>query len=99
MSQDAQEIPPIGNEDPEPEINPEPELFFADLRPLSNEEVSAQLESLQAQYSAVQARSDLRAKMDSARLQGEITHYRHETTRRKPASERVQILKGGLINK
>ena len=37
--------------------------------------------------------------MDASRLQREIQHYRHDKTRRKPASERVTILNSAIINK
>ena len=89
----------IPNDDPEAPINPEPDLFLADLTHLSDDEGGAQLDSLQAQFSAVHSRSDSRSKLDSARLSKEIQHFRHEKTRRKPPNERVAILQGALVTK
>ena len=73
--------------------------FFADLRQLSEQEVAEQLDSLQAQFAAVHSRTDYRSRLDAAHLSKEIQHVRHEKTRRKPASERVTILRTALVTK
>ena len=94
MSTTGADLPNLDPEEvPNPNGRDESELFFADLRPLTDQEVAAQPDSLQAQYAGVQSRADFRSRLDAARLAKEIQHCRHEKTRRKPASERVSILK------